>query len=100
VDPVTAYSMPGANFNRYWYANNNPYKFVDPDGRHSAKAHDKLIENAFKDRIPGSDISKIQKSSREFDKKTQGADESRKHSMAQEGQSPSDAVKDEGQIYR
>jgi len=34
VDPVTAYSSPGANFNRYWYANNNPYKFVDPDGRY------------------------------------------------------------------
>lgn len=33
VDPVTAYSKPGANFNRYWYANNNPYRFTDPDGR-------------------------------------------------------------------
>jgi hypothetical protein len=33
VDPVTAYSSPGANFNRYWYANNNPYRFFDPDGR-------------------------------------------------------------------
>lgn len=27
----------GANFNRYWYANNNPYKFVDPDGRQGAQ---------------------------------------------------------------
>nr|WP_203322589.1 RHS repeat-associated core domain-containing protein [Pseudoxanthomonas beigongshangi] len=35
VDPVTAYSSPGANFNRYWYANNNPYRFTDPDGRWS-----------------------------------------------------------------
>ena len=35
VDPVTAFSRPGFNFNRYWYANNNPYKFVDPDGRYS-----------------------------------------------------------------
>ena len=33
VDPVTANSGTGANFNRYWYANNNPYRFVDPDGR-------------------------------------------------------------------
>ncbi len=33
VDPVTAYEKPGQNFNRYWYANNNPYKFTDPDGR-------------------------------------------------------------------
>jgi RHS repeat-associated protein len=33
VDPVTANSGPASNFNRYWYANNNPYKFTDPDGR-------------------------------------------------------------------
>ena len=33
VDPVTADSINGGNFNRYWYGNNNPYKFVDPDGR-------------------------------------------------------------------
>ena len=33
VDPVTANSGTGTNFNRYWYAANNPYKFTDPDGR-------------------------------------------------------------------
>lgn len=33
IDPVTANSGNGANFNRYWYANNNPYRFTDPDGR-------------------------------------------------------------------
>ncbi|MBW8852314.1 MAG: RHS repeat-associated core domain-containing protein, partial [Xanthomonadales bacterium] len=33
VDPVTANSGTGANFSRYWYANNNPYRFYDPDGR-------------------------------------------------------------------
>ncbi|GAB3383475.1 RHS repeat domain-containing protein [Lysobacter fragariae] len=33
VDPVTVDGGTGANFNRYWYANNNPYKFTDPDGR-------------------------------------------------------------------
>ncbi|HEY4581907.1 MAG TPA: RHS repeat-associated core domain-containing protein [Lysobacter sp.] len=33
VDPVTADGNTGDNFNRYWYANNNPYKFTDPDGR-------------------------------------------------------------------
>jgi RHS repeat-associated protein len=32
-DPVTANASTGANFNRYWYANNNPYNFTDPDGR-------------------------------------------------------------------
>ena len=33
VDPVTAYSNPVGAFNRYRYANNNPYMFTDPDGR-------------------------------------------------------------------
>ncbi|WP_226469880.1 RHS repeat domain-containing protein [Luteimonas panaciterrae] len=33
VDPVTANTGTGGNFNRYWYANNNPYKFTDSDGR-------------------------------------------------------------------
>jgi sortase (surface protein transpeptidase) len=33
VDPVGASSINGGNFNRYWYADNNPYRFIDPDGR-------------------------------------------------------------------
>jgi RHS repeat-associated protein len=33
VDPVTADSSTGANFSRYWYANDNPFRFLDPDGR-------------------------------------------------------------------
>lgn len=33
VDPVHVDTRSGGNFNRYWYANNNPYTFVDPDGR-------------------------------------------------------------------
>ena len=35
VDPVTAYNQPVGQFNRYRYANSNPYKFTDPDGRQS-----------------------------------------------------------------
>ncbi|MFO1494884.1 MAG: RHS repeat-associated core domain-containing protein [Lysobacterales bacterium] len=31
-DPVGPDQTSGANFNRYWYANNNPVKYVDPDG--------------------------------------------------------------------
>jgi len=33
VDPVVADPSNGSNFNRYWYANDNPYRFTDPSGR-------------------------------------------------------------------
>ena len=33
VDPVTTDAKTGSSFNRYAYGNNNPYKYVDPDGR-------------------------------------------------------------------
>jgi RHS repeat-associated protein len=32
ADPVQA-NGAGGNFNRYWYANNNPYRYIDRDGR-------------------------------------------------------------------
>jgi uncharacterized protein RhaS with RHS repeats len=33
VDPVTTDAKTGSHFNRYVYADNNPYRFKDPDGR-------------------------------------------------------------------
>jgi RHS repeat-associated protein len=33
VDPVVTDAKTGDHFNRYEYANSNPYKFKDPDGR-------------------------------------------------------------------
>lgn len=33
ADPVQADPNTGANFNRYAYANDNPYRYTDPDGR-------------------------------------------------------------------
>lgn len=32
-DPMASDTKTGWNFNRYDYANNNPYRFTDPDGR-------------------------------------------------------------------
>ncbi|TAK52435.1 MAG: RHS repeat-associated core domain-containing protein, partial [Gammaproteobacteria bacterium] len=42
-DPVAADAGTGANFNRYGYAKNNPYRFTDPDGR---SAWSKLLKLA------------------------------------------------------
>lgn len=41
TDPVQADPNAGDNFNRYWYANNNPYRFTDPDGRQSESVMDR-----------------------------------------------------------
>jgi RHS repeat-associated protein len=35
IDPVNVDGNTGSSFNRYVYSNNNPYRFVDPDGRNS-----------------------------------------------------------------
>lgn len=41
VDPVVPDTKSGANFNRYWYGNGNPYKYVDPDGRSGVNLHNR-----------------------------------------------------------
>jgi RHS repeat-associated protein len=40
IDPVTTDANTGGSFNRYVYASNSPYKYIDPDGRqeHAAEA--------------------------------------------------------------
>jgi RHS repeat-associated protein len=44
VDPVAADASSGTNFNRYKYAANNPYRFIDPDGRLDRESRQELIE--------------------------------------------------------
>jgi len=44
IDPVAANPGTGGNFNRYWYANDNPYKFTDPDGRAPPGCGDGICE--------------------------------------------------------
>lgn len=39
-DPVSPYEDPLLNFNRYRYANGNPYRFVDLDGRQAGSSDD------------------------------------------------------------
>lgn len=38
IDPVTTDANTSDSFNRYAYAENSPYKYIDPDGRQSAMA--------------------------------------------------------------
>jgi RHS repeat-associated protein len=45
TDPDPVNTATAWNFNRYAYANNNPYTFVDPDGRASEMAMDRFAEN-------------------------------------------------------
>ena len=47
VDPVAAHAKPGFNFNRYWYANNNPYRFTDPDGRNGVTAFGGILQESW-----------------------------------------------------
>ena len=37
IDPVTTDANTGGSFNRYAYANNSPYRYIDPDGRQVAR---------------------------------------------------------------
>ncbi len=46
ADPVVTDLNSGGNFNRYWYGNNSPYRYRDPDGREPITWADKhLIAN-------------------------------------------------------
>jgi hypothetical protein len=39
IDPVTTDAETGNGFNRYAYANNSPYRYIDPDGREGEEAN-------------------------------------------------------------
>lgn|GEM_PF-2584063 len=45
IDPVDVDTTIGANFNRYWYAKDNPYRYTDPDGR-CPKEHPICMEDS------------------------------------------------------
>jgi RHS repeat-associated protein len=53
VDPVSAYSSPIVAFNRYRYANSNPYRFIDPNGRYSCAGTSAQCQQiaAFRDKL-------------------------------------------------
>lgn len=52
TDPVQADPNTGSNYNRYVYANNNPYRFTDPDGRRSVVENDRIKINPEDKSVP------------------------------------------------
>jgi RHS repeat-associated protein len=44
TDPVLP-AANGSNFNRYWYAKDNPYRYTDPDGRCAGGMCDRMVQS-------------------------------------------------------
>jgi RHS repeat-associated protein len=82
----------GGGLGMYSYVGNQTIAECDPTGLWSPSAHDEIIRHALANRIPAKEIRRLQESSREFDKNTQGPDQSHMHSMARIGQTPADAA--------
>jgi hypothetical protein len=78
VDPL---GYAGGDANLYRFAGNNPVSFADPWGLWSPGAHDYILKYAFRNRLSKQDISRLQLSSRNFDRQTQAANKSHMHSM-------------------
>src|SRR5690348_15546941 len=43
MDPMDVETTTGSNFNRYAYANDNPYRYTDPDGRCAARSEERRV---------------------------------------------------------
>ena len=78
--------------NLYGYVENDPLSNVDFFGLWSPGAHDDLINHALAGKASDDCIARIQRSSRGFDKRTQGVQYTHVHSMRRKEQSSADAI--------
>jgi len=79
--------------NLYAYVGNDPVNMVDPTGKWSMKAHNKILSYAFSGRLPKASIAILQLGSVVHDVSSQSASEQYMHSMigAGTGQTSADA---------
>lgn len=97
VDPMsskTNYSVlvNPQKLNRYAYSLNNPYRYVDPDGKWPTPVHNTIIFRAFSGNLSPTAIASMQRGSRLADSQQyQDLAHSYMHAMRAPGQSPQDA---------
>ena len=84
-DPI---GFGGGSAGLFEYSANDPVNFADYSGLWSPGGHDAILKHAFQDLLSPKDITLLQMSSREFDKRTQANELSFMHSMAEVGESP------------
>lgn len=84
----------GRQLSLYAYAANDPVGREDVSGLWSPEAHDKQLEHAFSGKLSEQDVAILQAASRSFDEGTQSGKASYMHSMAEQGQTPADAIKE------
>ncbi|MCL5022340.1 MAG: hypothetical protein M1497_03050 [Nitrospirae bacterium] len=98
VDPRTSktnYAMLAnpQRLNRYVYSLNNPYRYVDPDGKWPEQVHKRIIERAFSGNLSPAAIAALQRGSAEADSpKYQDPSHSYMHAMRAPNQDADEAA--------
>ena len=101
VDPAGGKPEMPQTWNRYVYTLNNPYKYVDPDGRWPAEVHNSIIDETFKGRfgesryaLPGNITNIFKEASRYVDRsENQSLENSYQHAMRAPNQTVEEAEK-------
>ena len=97
IDPVVTNANSGSSFNRYVYGNNNPYLFVDPDGKFAVWVHWAITYSAARDAGYGFRDS-VRHANRawmaDWESGSQGKDAgaAARHAMRAAGSTPLDAI--------